>query len=500
MDERSKVSEAKDRPNILIILTDQLRYDCLGAYGNHDVQTPVLDSLATDGIMYRNCFCTFPVCTPSRYSLLTGLYGHQHLGVNNHGTIPSGIDTFPRIAQNSGYTTKAVGKMHFTPTYLDVGFEHMILAEQDGPGRYDDDYHRYLQKKGLVDRIDLIDQVNEYRNKAPEEYWRSFGAIESNLKEEHYSTTWIADRAVEAIDEWDGGANLLMVGFIKPHHPFDPPAPWSQMYNPEKLSLLPGWTESCLPSDLARKKGYFSNEELTEAKLKKLMAYYYASISQIDHHVGRMIHLLNKKGLYDDTLIVFTSDHGEYMGYHHLLLKQNFMYEPLVRVPLLIKYPGQVKGGTVSDDLVSTIDVTPTILTQVGRERGVKMNGQDLSKDSTPRDFIFAQSTILELEDNREYMVRSRDYKLLLCENDNDSRFFDLINDPFELNNLYKDPRYREVVEEYKRSLTNWILFEAAAKAHLHENALIISADNVLEVQGNHRQESAEYFRRLMQD
>ncbi|HUT18297.1 MAG TPA: sulfatase-like hydrolase/transferase, partial [Anaerolineae bacterium] len=135
------------RPSILIIHADQHRFDCLGTYGNPDVQTPNIDALAADAVRYVNAFCPFPVCTPSRYSLLSGLYVHQHLGWNNHCTLPHGIATFPGILRESGYRTAAVGKMHFTPAYLDVGFDRMQLAEQDGPGRYDDDYHRWLREE-----------------------------------------------------------------------------------------------------------------------------------------------------------------------------------------------------------------------------------------------------------------------------------------------------------------------------------------------------------------
>ena len=145
-------------PNILIIHADQHRYDCLGAYGNVEIRTPNLDALARDGVVYENSFCPFPICTPSRYSLLSGLYVHQHLGWTNHSTLPTGLATFPRVLREGGYRTAAVGKMHFTPTYLDVGFAQMALAEQDGPGRYDDDYHRWLQAVGLCDRLDLTDE------------------------------------------------------------------------------------------------------------------------------------------------------------------------------------------------------------------------------------------------------------------------------------------------------------------------------------------------------
>ncbi|MFA7160550.1 MAG: sulfatase-like hydrolase/transferase, partial [Kiritimatiellia bacterium] len=233
----------KKKPNILIIYADEHRYDCLGAYGNTDIRTPHIDALAADGVLFENSFCPYPVCTPSRYSLLTGSYAHQHLGILNRSTLPAGLPVLPRLLRDAGYATAAIGKMHFTPTYLDVGFDKMLLAEQCGAGRYDDDYHRWLKAEGLCDRLDLIDQIPEFREQAPAEYWSAYGALRSDLDEAHHSTTWIGDRALEALEQWTGKAQLLMVGFIKPHHPFDPPAPWDAMYDPAALALLPGWTE-----------------------------------------------------------------------------------------------------------------------------------------------------------------------------------------------------------------------------------------------------------------
>ncbi len=137
------------------------------------------------------------------------------------------------------------------------------------------------------------------------------------------------DRAIETLDSWEGEGNLLMASFIKPHHPFDPPAPWHEMYDPSSLTLLPGWTD---PEDILFSKGYFPHADLNERKLRRVMAYYYGSISHIDHHLGRMIDSLRASGLYDDTLIVYNSDHGEYLGFHHMKGKGNRMYDPLVRV------------------------------------------------------------------------------------------------------------------------------------------------------------------------
>jgi len=484
---------AVDRPNILLIHTDQHRFDCLGAYGNSDIRTPHIDALAADGTRYANSFCPFPVCTPSRYSLLSSQYVHQHLGWTNHCTLPAGIPTFPRILREGGYRTKAVGKMHFTPTYLDVGFDEMVLAEQDGPGRYDDDYHRWLRAEGLPDRLDLLDQVQEYRQSAPPEYWHTFGALRSDLDVAHHSTTWIAERAVETLRQWGPGGNLLMVGFIKPHHPFDPPAPWDSVVDPDSLTLLPGWLDTPLPRDIARHAGYFPHTKLTEPALRRVMAFYYASISQIDYQVGRMIDLLRQKGLYDSTLIVFTSDHGDYMGFHHLLLKGNYMYDPVVKVPLIVKLPGQHGQGGVSEVLVSNLDVAPTLLQIAGCDIPASMQGHSLLAGTSGRACIFAENWA-----GQEIMVRTPDAKLLLCRDSRQSLFFDLQADPFELNNLIDDPAYQGLIHELQAELLRWAVFDAPSRAHLDPVAPVISGSNVPVRGDGHDTDAAAYFRDQM--
>jgi len=481
------------RPNILLVHADQHRADCLGAAGNPDVQTPNIDALAAEGVRYENSFCPYPVCTPSRYSLLCGLYVRQHLGWTNHCTLPPAIPTLPRALRDTGYQTAAVGKMHFTPTYLDVGFETMRLAEQDGPGRFDDDYHRWLQAEGLVDRLDLIDQRKEYRDLAPDVYWETVGALRSDLDEAHHSTTWIAERALEVLDGWAGGEHMLMVGFVKPHHPFDPPAPWDEMYDPQALTLLPGWLNEPPARDVQRSAGYFRHAELTEAQVRRAMAYYYATLSQIDHHVGRMVDLLRRRGLYENTLIVYTSDHGDYMGFHHLLLKGGTMYDPLVKVPLIIKWPGQARAGGVTRALVNNLDVAPTLLRAAGCAVPSTMQGLDLASPAAGRDAIFTEGWIGD-----ETMVRTADGKLLWYREPSLSRFYDLRRDPLELEDRIDDPAYASQISDLREALMRWALYDARPPTYLDYAAPVAPADNVPPRGAGHAEALADYFARRM--
>ncbi|MHA1699316.1 MAG: sulfatase-like hydrolase/transferase [Promethearchaeota archaeon] len=480
------------KPNVLLIHADQHRFDCLGCYGNFDVKTPALDGLARDGVRYTNCFTTCPVCTPARYSLLTGLYVHQHLGWTNRSTLPFGLSTFPRVLKQAGYSTCCVGKMHFTPTYAELGFERMLLAEQDGPGRWDDDYHRYLMSLGLVDYIDMRDQIFEFRKKAPKEYFEDFGIEPSNLDEQYYSTTWIGNNALDILNQWDDNTpNLLFIGFIKPHHPHDAPPPWCEMYNYSDLSLLPGWTDECLESDLRKYRGYFDNTRLNETKMKRILSQYYAAITHIDHHIGLLLNVLKERGLYDDTLIIYMSDHGDYMGYHHLVLKGNYMYDPLVRVPLIIKYPRSIEApeNKVNPGLVSTVDITATILDVTGCQIPKTLwSIAEPLQESEGKPAVFS-------ENNRgEYMIRTHSRKLLLCES-SPSKLLDLENDPFELENVIEDSRYRDDLAQLKQSLFKWLAFYSRTPTHINNHAPIIKTANARKSHDARRESIKAWFR-----
>lgn len=486
-------AHATKRPNVLVILADQHRADCLGCFGNLDVRTPNLDRLANAGVRFTSSFCPFPVCTPSRYSLLSGLPVHEHRGYSNRCTLPPGTPTFASVLRAAGYATAAVGKMHFTPTYLDVGFDRLILAEQDGDGRWDDDYHRHLRANGLVDANDLEDQRREYRERARPQYWETFGALPSNLPREHHSTEWIASQALDILEGWTGNSNLLMVGFIKPHHPFDPPREWCDRYDPAALHLLPGWTESCLEHDIALHRGYFDHTTLSEGALRRVMAYYYATIEHLDEQVGRMIATLRRKGLYDDTLIIYTSDHGEYLGFHHLLLKGNYMYDPLIRVPLIVKFPQGHRGGTEMSGLVCNTDVAPTILRQAGLEPAPGMLGRNLAHDADGHDAVFAESGR-----GGQLMVRTAGAKLLRNGQTGAEFLYDFKTDPLEMRNGIADKRHAGIARELRDRLDAWRGTAPRPEPYVNLEAPVIHQVNVPAEGDAHREDMIVYYAEKM--
>ncbi|HTL52163.1 MAG TPA: sulfatase-like hydrolase/transferase [Planctomycetota bacterium] len=473
------------RPNILFILADQHRADCLSCAGHPDVRTPHIDSIARAGVRYANCFCTLPVCTPSRYSLLSGRYVHETRCWDNHCTLLPEVPTFPRTLREIGYRTAAIGKMHFTPTYLDVGFDRLTLCEQHGDGRWDDDYHRMLMEKGLVDVNDQEDQVERYRKAAPPEYWSTRGCKVSNLPDALHSTTWIGDRAIDELESWSKERpNLLMVGFVKPHHPMDPPAPWDQMYDPAQLTIPPDYTPQALERDLAVSTGFFPHADLNETALRKSLALYYATISHLDREVGRMLDCLEKRGLLDNTVVVYAADHGDYAGCHHMMLKGGTMYDPLVRVPLIIRYPGQAgraRAGEVAPEQVSLVDLAGTLCAQGEVEFPAgKDEGLDLALPRAERDIVFAEEGCHWPEVGTGIMARTRGSKLIRATIPGKlSLFFDLKADPYELNNRMYEPACQNEIMRLEAAIRRWRGHGWRHATTLDENAPQIRQPNV---------------------
>ena len=208
-----------------------------------------------------------------------------------------------------------------------------------------------------------------------------------------------------------------------------------------------------------------------------------------------MIAVLKRKGLYESTMIIYTSDHGEYMGYHHMLLKGNYMYDPLVKVPLIIKYPFRHQRGTVSPVLVSNIDLAPTILNQAGCRPGERMRGIDLAQGLDRREMVFAEN-----RRGSHSMARSKSSKLIISHAKKKAFFYDLEKDPFETTNRYEDPAYREEVRAFTKAIEEWRSFDDLPKIYLNENAPVIAQPNVPSRRDGHREAMIAYCREKMRD
>lgn len=455
--------------HILVLHCDQLRWDCLGYSGNPDIRTPNIDALARDSVSYTNHFTVYPICTPSRYSLWSGMYVHQHGAWSNRATLPGGYMTLPRLMRDNGFDTAAVGKMHFTPTYHDIGFSRMCLAEQNGVGRYEDDYHAELMARGAFDRVDLHHESPDFRMPPRDLRQDMFQAAPSDLPAELHSTAWTTRKALEELETWDDAPRMLMVGYIKPHHPFDPPHPYSELYDPARLTLPGGYTPQPFAWDMPTNGTRVDYSRMSEADFRQALAYYYSAITQIDEGIGQMLEVLRRKGLYQDTMIVFTSDHGEYLGQHHMLLKCNHLYESLVRIPLLIRYP----GGPCGEDhrLCENIDVMPTVLEACGLPVPPSVQGESLLSGREKAHVFAEYQAGTDQSPCHVYMLRTARWKLQVRGTLEDGMLFDLEQDPWEMENRFHDPACREILAQLKAQLADTLLFQGAGKNHCNLSA-----------------------------
>lgn len=461
------MAAAQARPNILLITADQMRHDCLSVGGHPVVRTPHLDALAGRGVRFTNAYTPYPVCAPARMSILSGQFAHAHGVMGNQGMLAPGQPTIASLVHAAGYRTAAIGKMHFWPPYADVGFEHMRLAEQNGSGWKVDDYHSaYLAEHGLRDAWDLWDQQQPYRDQAPPEYWETFGARASVLPEEHYNTTWIADETIAWLRLSDSRPFFAWTSFIKPHHPFDPPHPWDALYAPAAIPPL-GDPADALAKPLMTaggrrdpRRGYFDLRNLSQQAFSRIAALYYATISHIDHHVGRMLNALHELGQLENTLVIFTSDHGDYMGDYGLILKTpSVPYDALARVPLLISGPGFRQGAT-SEVLTSLVDLLPTVAAQAGAPLPKFIQGCDLqplltaAASSAP---VHRRSAVFS-ETHEIKAVRTDQHKYLYHRRLGIEELYDLAADPGERRNLATEPASAPLRADMSHRLLDWMI------------------------------------------
>lgn len=437
-------------PNIILILADELRHDCLGCAGNPDVRTPNIDALAKHGAHFTETIASFPRCRPSRWSLLTGQYASQHGAEDNRTPLPMDTAVFPQLLADAGYFTGCVGQMDFMPTYPDYGFSVMELAEQDSVGRTEDDYHKWLAKQNLVDQIDEWDQFD--RDIAPPEYWDTFGAMTSNLPVAAYSTTWIGNQAVRFLQHAHEPF-FLWTGFMKPHHPFDPPKPWDTLYNPDDLTLPPDWGLPVREEDVW-KEGHFDPFVMTEPKFRKVLAHYYGTITQLDHQIGRILATLNGRG-HTNNIIIFCSDHGDYMGQHGLILKSHGPpFESVLRVPLIVAGLRDQLRGLRDDNPVELLDLPGTILEAGGIRPPDTMRGRSLLPLLRGQPGPFRKAAYAEAKDGIQ-IVRTKDYKLVESPVESQRAFYNLRADPGEFENRYGEPALKPAQATLARELAS---------------------------------------------
>ena len=432
-------------PNILWICTDQQRYDTIGALNNRQLRTPNIDRLVASGVSFERAYCQSPICTPSRASFLTGMYPSSVHGCGNgNAAWAEAAPLVTALLADAGYDCALAGKLHLAgargriePRPQHDGYR--VFHWSHGPHDYwreGHDYADWLRERGY----DLAEMLKRPQETPPE----------------LHQTTWCADRAIDFIEaERDGKPWLMSVNIFDPHAPFDPPQPYLDRFD---IAAMPG--PKFRESDLAAQAKLSEIDFQTEARrpedfdARRIQAAYYAMIELIDDNVGRMLDALEGSGQLDNTVVIFTSDHGEMLGDHGLLLKGCRFYEGLVRVPLIISWPRELLADRLRRALVELIDIAPTLLDLAGVSIPERMQGRSLKTLLTDAGAIDQHRALARCEyysalnpDSHERyqgsyatMIREDRYKLIVYHGLGIGELFDLHDDPDEFNNLWDDP------------------------------------------------------------
>lgn len=452
----------KTRNNVLLITADQLRKDALGCYGNTAARTPCIDALSAGGMCFDNIFTASPVCAPNRASLTTGRYPSVH-GLRENGMIlPHDELTLMQVLRRHGYRTYGTGKMHFEPQWrrpegggnlvnpgpemaIDpqppshampwYGFDEVCLSEDNRVGPYAD----YLAEHGY----DVWDDPHSFTY--PQHITKA-----SAYPEEHYQSTWIADRAIDQLASHpDAHPFFMWVSFVDPHHPFTPPAPYDSMFDPADMPLPLFAPEEVDRWPSCYKDKYYATEgsheaigmcHMTDDEWQRITAYYYGMVSLIDKQVGRLVRALADRGLEENTLIVFTSDHGEMLGDHHLVFKGT-SYDCVTNVPLIVTSPDLSLGSCSSKALGSSIDLMPTVLDLLGLPIPNTVQGQSLKPAIVDPQTILRDAVLIEHTDMRR-TIRTGTSMLTWHGRDTVGELYDLRSDPSCVNNLWCDTAY----------------------------------------------------------
>ncbi len=459
-----------DRPNIILIMTDQQRFDTIQALGFPYMDTPNLDRLVREGVALNNCFCAAPSCAPSRAALFTGGYPHS-AGVFKNA------DKWPRIwvedLAESGYHCVNIGKMHTFPYQAPCGFHERYVVENKDrylEGRYFfDEWDKALHARGLPKPGRLM-----YRSL--KDYRERMGAFEWELPEDMHPDMFVGGMVTWWLDRYPKTTPLfLQIGFPGPHPPYDPPFRYAEPYLKKELPI-PVVSEKDLASQpppflaLRKHNSQIDHDSVafplnpSREQLHRLRAYYLANVTMIDEKVGEILQALEAKGYLENAVVIFTSDHGDCLGDHGHIQKWT-MYDEILRVPTIIWFPGRFDGGRHLDSLYSQIDIGATILELAGLQIPANMEAESLvpaleGRNTEGRKYVFAEHSRDAILQETEFMtmIRTQDWKLVHFLDEPFGQLFDLKNDPEEVDNLWDDQRYADQKEALMQVMLNWLI------------------------------------------
>jgi len=440
-----------DKPNLLFLMPDQLRPDFLSCYGADFIDTPNMDRLAEQGVRYENAYSPSPLCVPARSLLLTGRNPIKN-GVLGNGQFlrpdlsECGMHTWPEYLNGCGYTTAAIGKMHFYPWDASMGFRHRVICEDKRWIKIEDDYQKYLEANGY----------RKLHGNEHEGYYQNKGAVVSRLPKEYYWDHFVGAEAGKYIrNHSDEKPFAIMVGFPGPHCPYDPPPEYQALFNPadmpDPIPEAEGQPSGFRESNIRGNKSDWNGVDytvFTTAQKKKIRAHYAGLVKLIDDEIGCILDALDETGRLDNTVIVLCSDHGDYLGDHGLIGKGTF-YESSTRVPLLVRTPWS-DCGNVYRGPASIADITATLLNFGGCDIPACFDSRPLPElgipNSTPRDRVYGFLTGACMHFDGEWKLAK--YA------SGDVMLFNVREDPGEQHNRIDDADCQKIARRLDAELT----------------------------------------------
>ncbi len=456
------------RPNIIFIITDQQRFDTINAHGYDYVDTPNIDRLVREGVSFMDCHVSAASCAPSRASLFTGYYPHTTGILKN-------ADNWRRswieLLNDSGYHCTNVGKMHSWPFETELGFNERYVVENKDrylEGRYYfDEWDKALQAQGL------IKQQREFYRKIPD-YNERLGAFEWELPENTHPDVFVGDMAKWWIKTHPQTEPLfLQIGFPGPHPPYDPIPKYAEPYLERDLPLMEVTEEELENQPPAFKELRIHNVEIDHDSVvhqldpshedrHRQRAYYMANVTMIDEKVGEIMQSLEENGYLENSIVIFTSDHGDCLTDHGHSQKWT-MYDLITRIPMIVWAPDRFKGDRKIESLCQQMDIGPTILELAGIEVPELLEAETMvpalkDEDWGGRDYVFAEQAKDGILTGCEFMtmVRNKKWKLVHFLDEPDGQLFDLENDPDEVVNLWNSESHVEQKRRLLDALREW--------------------------------------------
>ena len=456
------------RPNILILYTDQQRGDALGAAGNPEIQTPNLDRLARSGTLFSHHFVQNPVCMPSRASFLSGQYP-ETLGISHMGVpLPESIPLLPHYLKPYGYRSANIGKLHALPhanrdhrlPHPAYGFDQLEIADE--PGIYEDAYRAWVRARAP----EHMDAISVGLSPHSATWQRTMGigdgihhpddrfpkrAIPFGAPAELTHTAFVADRTLAFLDAQGGQPWLCIAGFYSPHSPWVVPQEFLDLYDPSSITVPDASLRETIFGDERNpdsEDAAFGDDELRTA-----IHGYYAMVSEVDHHVGRILDRLDSLGIADETMVIFTSDHGEWLGKYGRYGKGHPADDAVSRVPLIVRAPGTARQAGTVETIVEAIDVLPTILEGAAIQVPPTLQGRSLMPLIHPErsgDPDRPGSAITEHHGWKT--LRTKQFRYLVEESGREY-LFDLESDPEEMADVSGQPKYASVLAGQRHAL-----------------------------------------------